>query len=371
MKRAAADSDKEVLQETPAVEPTAEDSAGVAAETTAADGAEADEEATVDPGARRRPRMLLLALLTALATCMLAFVGWYLILRKPISEFPIPLPSSAQMPGYGYAFYDITRPTGIAVTADGSRIYVVQSEGDTAVLAFDAKGNKVATMTPPDARTDHVFVYVAVSPISGDVYVTDRPTSSVYVYAADGTYKRTLDAPGSAAGWQPLGVSFDSVGDLLVTDAGSGQVYEFDPQGAVTRTIGQTAQFNFPNSVTVDATSRLYIADSNNGRIVVLGPTGEQVAVVRRGRPNEPLGMPRGLALDDQGRLYVVDTIGQKVNVFQVAPDLAGQPSFLGSFGEMGIADGAFRFPNGVSTDARGRVYIADWSNNRVQIWTY
>jgi sugar lactone lactonase YvrE len=30
-----------------------------------------------------------------------------------------------------------------------------------------------------------------------------------------------------------------------------------------------------------------------------------------------------------------------------------------------------FRFPNAVATDARGRIYVADWDNNRIQVWSF
>ncbi len=44
---------------------------------------------------------------------------------------------------------------------------------------------------------------------------------------------------------------------------------------------------------------------------------------------------------------------------------------FLGSFGSEGVDDGAFAYPNGIAVDGRGRLYIADSTNNRVQLWSY
>lgn len=346
-------------------------------ETEVASGSEpvAPEDAAVEPDEkeerRRRLRIALLIFLVSAASLLLIFSGWYLLFRKPISEFPLPGITAERMPAYGYSLYGVRRPMGIAVSPDGSRIYATQSEGDTAVIVFDGQGTELARMTPPETGSDHVFVYVAIHPLTGEIYVSDRPASALQVYSSEGTLLRTIDSPVGLDGWQPLGVAFSSDGHLLVTDAGTGQLYEFDPDGSLIRTIGQLGRFNFPNSVVVDRAGNLYVSDSSNGRLVVLDASGAQVAVLRRGPSEGDLGMPRGLAIDDQARIYVVDTTDQSVKVYRALGPAGGQPLFLGRFGSPGIGDGAFNFPNAVATDARGRVYVADWSNDRVQVWTY
>jgi DNA-binding beta-propeller fold protein YncE len=316
-------------------------------------------------------RIGLLLFLAGTASALLIFSGWYLLFRKPISEFPLPIPTAERMPAFSYSLYGVQRPMGVAVNADGSRIYATQSEGDAAVVAYDGLGTQLAIMLPPETGTDHVFVYVAIDPLSGDVYVTDRPMAAIHVYTAEGAYRRTIEHPSTLDGWQPLGVSFTSLGHMVVTDAGRNQVHEFATDGSLLRSIGAPGQFNFPNAAIVDGTGMMYISDSNNGRVVVLDEIGSQIAVLRRGPYEGDLGMPRGLAVDDAGRIYVVDNTDQSVKVYRPAAAGEGAPTFVGRFGENGIADGAFRFPNAVATDARGRVYVADWSNDRIQVWTY
>ncbi len=325
----------------------------------------------VDENGRRRRRIALLLFLSFAATALLIFSGWYLLFRKPISEFPLPAITTEVMPGYDYSLYGARRPTGIAVTPDGSRIYVAQSEGDTAVLVFDARGGLITAMTPPDTGTDHVFVYVAIDPLSGDIYVSDRLAASIYIYSSDGEYRRAFAQPAALNGWQPLGLGFEADGHLFVTDANTGSVHEFAPDGSLLLSIGSPNQFSFPNGVIADRAGKIYVADSNNGRLVVLDENGAQLAVVRRGPGDGDVGMPRGLAIDDHDRLYVVDTTDQSVKVYRALGAGTGPPVFLGRFGTQGGGDGAFRFPNAVATDARGRVYVADWYNDRVQVWTY
>lgn len=275
------------------------------------------------------------------------------------------------MPNYSYAFYGPRKPTGIAVNPDGSRIYVTQTSGGSAIFVLDGQGQLLNTIEPPDTATDHIFVFLALDPLTGDLYTSDRPAAQVLVYDPDGNLLRTFAPPASLAGWQPLGVNFSADGHLLVTDAADNSVHEFDADGQLVRTVGTDGQFSFPNSAVIDSAGRLYVADSNNGRLFVYGRDSAPLGVIRRGPNAGDLGRPRGMAIDDQGHLYVVDNADQSVKVYQPSSDPAALPDYVGAFGTAGIGEGMFRFPNAVATDARGRLYVADWDNNRIQVWSY
>ena len=69
--------------------------------------------------------------------------------------------------------------------------------------------------------------------------------------------------------------------------------------------------------------------------------------------------------------MYVGDATGQ--GVFVYATVVAGERrlAYLGFFGGQGASNGTFQFPNGVAVDARGRLYVADSGNDRVQVWSY
>ena len=156
-------------------------------------------------------------------------------------------------------------------------------------------------------------MYLALNPITSEVYVSDRPTASIYVYDAAGTYQRTFEPPAGIAGWQPLGVWFDAAGNLFVTDVGASPnvIRQFDAAGQQVRTFGEDAGMNFPNGVATDAAGNVYVTDSNNGRLLAFSPDGTLVAQIGRGSGEGNLGLPRGVAVDGQGRVYVVDTSGQ------------------------------------------------------------
>jgi sugar lactone lactonase YvrE len=127
---------------------------------------------------------------------------------------------------------------------------------------------------------------------------------------------------------------------------------------------------SFPNGLALDKAGNLYVTDSNNGRLLVFDSSGKQIARIGRGADTGKLGLPRGIAIDGQDRVFVVDTTGQGVQVnraFQGKPQL----DYLGTFGAQGVGDGQFSFPNGIAVDGRGHIYVADSANDRVQVWSY
>jgi len=321
---------------------------------------------------RRRRRLLLLLIgLIVLLTILLSIAIWYFLFRKPI---PLPIISDMHMPAYQASIYGSESPMGVAVTPDGSRIYVADTEGDRVVRVFDLGGNLITTLQPPaETGTEHVPVWVAVDPATFEVFVTDRPTGEVYVYDRDGAYERTFAPTIAIPGWQPVGIAFDAAGDVLVTDLGgpAAQIEMFDPSGVLLRTYAQAEKLSFPNGVAVDANGNVYVADSNNGRLLVYAPDGTLVSQVGRGVGTGKLGLPRGVSIDDQGRVQVCDPTAQGVHVYRVLGTEPGDLEYIGFFGSQGIGEGELSFPNGVASDARGRVFVTDTGNNRIQVWSY
>ena len=321
---------------------------------------------------RRRRKAFLLLFLLGLLAFLVTIAIWYLIFRQPITPLP-PIPE-ARLPGYATSMFGMTNPMGIAVSPDGDRIYVAETEGERAVRVLDGAGNLLATALPPATTgSEHVPVWLAIDPLNAEVYVTDRPTGQVYIYNRDGAYQRTLTLAKPIQGWQPVGIAFDASGQLYVGDLSGAfaKVLVIDRTANVVRTLGQTSQLSFPNGIAVDKAGNVYVADSNNGRLIVFAPDGSVAAQVGRGTGEGNLGLPRGVAVDDQGRVHVGDATGQGVFVYRGPTTDSKRLDFVGFFGGQGVEDGKFEFPNGVAVDARGRVYVADTVNDRVQVWSY
>jgi sugar lactone lactonase YvrE len=75
--------------------------------------------------------------------------------------------------------------------------------------------------------------------------------------------------------------------------------------------------------------------------------------------------MPKGVAVDSRGHIYVVDALFDAVQIF----DRRGQ--LLLAFGGRGTGPGEFWLPNGLFIDSQDRIYVADSYNQRIQIFEY
>ncbi|OGO06003.1 MAG: hypothetical protein A2Y73_07430 [Chloroflexi bacterium RBG_13_56_8] len=89
-------------------------------------------------------------------------------------------------------------------------------------------------------------------------------------------------------------------------------------------------------------------------------------AVAAWGSPGDGPGQmraPKGLALDAEGNLYVVDSQNHRIQVFDA------QGNFLRAWGSEGTQPGEFKEPWGVAVSPSGEVYVADTWNHRIQVF--
>jgi len=259
------------------------------------------------------------------------------------------------------------KPVGVAVGADG-RVYVTEGGGERSVRVFDASGQSAGAFPVAGSAP----VYAATGP-AGEIYVSDRQTATIQVYSPEGALLREVGSPFGADNWQPIGLGFDTAGNVYVTDVTPGRhrVVVLDPAGRLLRQFGtegsEPGEFSFPNDVVIDDVGQVYVADSNNARVQVFDPSGNLVTVLS-GSAAGGLALPRGLAIDGQRHLlFVVDTLGQAVAMFDLS---RGAPAFAGQIGPGGDAAG-FEYPNGIALDGQGRLYVTDREHDRVQIWSY
>lgn len=181
-----------------------------------------------------------------------------------------------------------SRPSGIAVDADGNRIYVVDTGGVQTnehhrVRAFDAQTGK------------HLLD------------IGKRGTG-------DGEFNLARD------------VTIGKDGLLYVVDGGNFRVQVFKPDGTFVRVFGaigrQGGQFSRPKEAAADAEGNVYIVDSAFGNFQIFSPDGKLLLAV--GSRSERDGMakymlPSGIAIDGDGRVYIVDQFFRKVDVYRPA----------------------------------------------------
>ncbi len=163
---------------------------------------------------------------------------------------------------------------------------------------------------------------------------------------------------------KPHGVATDSHGRIYVTDSAQGMVFVLDRANKRVSFIGSGSQVNLrvPLGITVDARDRVWVADAVAQHVYAFDADGNPLMVL--GKQGE-LENPTSVALDEKRhRLFVVDS---KKHCVVVYDSESGQR--LDQFGQRGLGKGEFNFPTHVVVDQRGRIYVSDTMNFRVQIF--
>ena len=75
--------------------------------------------------------------------------------------------------------------------------------------------------------------------------------------------------------------------------------------------------------------------------------------------------LPKGVGVDSQGHIYVVDSRFNNVQIFNQEGRL------LLFFGEFGADPGQFWLPAGLAIDDQDRIYVADQYNHRIDVFQY
>ena len=119
-----------------------------------------------------------------------------------------------------------------------------------------------------------------------------------------------------------------------------------------------------------DHTVRKYTADGKllmklgvSGQASDTGATSSDYREIKHAGP--PFNQPTDLALSPDGEMYISDGYGNaRVHKFSAAGEL------LFSWGEPGDGPGQFHLPHGIAIDQEGTVYVADRENSRVQLFS-
>ncbi|NDY41417.1 6-bladed beta-propeller [Dissulfurirhabdus thermomarina] len=162
---------------------------------------------------------------------------------------------------------------------------------------------------------------------------------------------------------RPYGVLHDEADRLFVVDVAGRAVHCMDRGRGLAVTVPRRREDNplaSPIGIAEDASGRVFVTDSETGRIYVFTP-GEWVL-----RPFTPfrLGRPTGIACGtDRGLIYVADTTAHEV--VALGPD--GRPRFR--FGGRGTGPGRFNFPTDLWVDREGLIYVTDALNARIQVF--
>ncbi len=171
--------------------------------------------------------------------------------------------------------------------------------------------------------------------------------------------------------FKPEQVVFSN-GFFYVVGTGSHGLLKFDQEGVfVERIIPRAEVLGIEEDASVkffavDSKGQFFLLSEELGQIFVYSEKGKFIYKFgTKGGSSGKLSRPRALALNEElGLVFVVDYMRHAVNVYSIQGD------YLFEFGGKGVGRGWLSFPSSIATDKRGRLWVADTFNGRVQVFS-
>ena len=203
-----------------------------------------------------------------------------------------------------------------------------------------------------DPKDGHIWAYerCGASAFGGGVPVNcdNNPVDPIFKF--DRNTGEVLANFGGGVMVTPHGIHVDADGNVWVTDfvgneAGTKghQVHKFSPDGKLLMSLGTPGQagsgpnqFNQPNDVITGPDGSIYVSDGHSGQ-----------------------GMITNQAMEE-GR-----AAGATARIIKFAPD----GTRIREWGQIGVRHGEFRTPHALAFDSKGRLWVADRGNHRIEIF--
>jgi DNA-binding beta-propeller fold protein YncE len=174
-------------------------------------------------------------------------------------------------------------------------------------------------------------------------------------------------------GWnfgETSGVSVDRQDNVWVFNRGAHPVIQLDKTGKMLRAWKEVPVIS-SHGIKVDPSENVWLVDVRGHSVAKFDTAGRlQMILANAGRgpgDNETkyaFNQPTGLAFRPDGGFYVSDGYGNS-RVIQYTHDGV----FVRQWGRKGTGDGEFDLVHDVALDKTGKVYVADRSNRRIQVF--
>lgn len=187
-----------------------------------------------------------------------------------------------------------------------------------------------------------------------NLFVVDSGNNRIQKLTTEGGYLDSWGTNGNGNGEfnRPWGITIDANNNVFVADWGNNRVQKFDPDGSFVMSFGAAPcdedPLLRPSDIAVDSVGDVYVADWGNNRVKVFESNGEIIGSIH-GDATEffgplkerisddehvtkayhrvgdftPMGKfnrPVAIEIDDQDRLFVVDSRPGRVQIYSKDP---------------------------------------------------
>lgn len=264
---------------------------------------------------------------------------------------------------YGWGVTTATDGTILATDYWNKRVVRLATDGTLIETVVDNVGY---------STDNHQTMYgITVDPATGDIWVADTDRAEVDHYTADGTYVGKIGTRGSGTDQfrYPSRIAVHPVdGRIYVADTWAHTISVHDPAtGAELFAFGEEAgdatKPRAPRGMAFDDQNRLYVVSHGLKRVEIYADDGTFVSAFGDSGPGQLEGDIRGLDIDlNLGVVYVADGVAHGIKAFAL------DGTFLSQFGSFGSAPGEFL--NGgreITVDDDGNIWVGDLAGFRLQ----
>ena len=152
-------------------------------------------------------------------------------------------------------------------------------------------------------------------------------------------------------------------------------VLKFDSTGKLLKSFGE-GMFIFPHGMFVEKSGAVWVTDGQGRegkghQVFKFSPNGEVLMTLGKagvaGDGPDEFNQPSDVIVAPNGTIFVADGHGGKTNARIVKFTKDGK--FIKTWGKKGTGPGEFDTPHALAFDSKGRLFVADRANNRIQIF--
>ncbi len=271
---------------------------------------------------------------------------------SPTGQYLLQAPSPPQPPPPG----GFAMPSSQALDASGN-IFVIDSY-NYRVQKFSPSGAFLLAWGRRGGGNENYGLQyprgIAVDKADGSVVVADTDNAWIKKYSGSGVYQWGLAGVGAFA------VDVGADGTIYAADFKKNDVKVITAAGVLQGVFG-AGQLSNPRGVAVDDDGSIWVANRGSGKISHFTSGGAFLSEFgAAGAGDSLLAQAADIETDGQ-RVFVADQSANKIKVW----DKGG--TFLGAFGGFGTAPGRMKAPIGLDMAPQGRLYVTEFGGERVQ----
>jgi len=197
----------------------------------------------------------------------------------------------------------------------------------------------------------------------GDVVALDGKLRRIARISPEGQFKGYIEIQGPE--YESVAVrslAVDRSDRIFVLDVAGNRVLVIDTSGQVERSMAGPDEVGFLSDLAVDERGDVYAVDSVARRVFV-ARKGSEAFEPLTATLGEDVDFPTSIAVDDEGRLFVVDDHGGGIVI------LGRDGSFRGRQLAFGWKNGFVRYPSDVCVGDRNTLFLSERGNSRVQMF--